>query len=972
MDNKIFLQSFKSKKSVNTSEGLNISLKGKRKLLPTNDIAEVVSAYDVYREEREKCNKIRLACQVNTICSNILFNSITEVVENEGSPNLSFLNYGIINGESGGTNIGEGKELYYKVTDLDFWQKNNVQEAIRDTQLSNFGYVYHCGVDIFNNHLIRSNTFKPVCQLEGKDVNSSFNTINDTLRNEKGEVVEDRVYFPISSGLSNRGESPRLLHLYKYDDLYSYKECVEKRLVTSFEGWVGFRNKSKIKTYQNYEKSDEKTLNIDRPIMYLNGGDFVDMYPDRSLYSFVPKYNTYKNRVEKNWNYCLTYPSSSTTEGFDDIIQTTNNSLKAIYFNENTIADNGVRQLVVYSIAKHGLSVGDTVNIYNTVITENGSGEIEKNTELVLSNAKVTAIADDYIFTVFSTVQLSKYWVEVSDEEYTNKQIVLSDLGTFNLVENRYFIKGTDTSTKYYIIDGTNYVNLDDNAQNISYKKVVNGIECDYYVRIFSRLPNFKNASADTSSQYEIYKDNGKLIQEYQQKKYEHESHVSRLAFAKNAYSDDIGEIVFTDDIDISNLKDNLGRPLSSIYLTIVKNNAGYKEWYGFDCHKWSETEITKNNVEYSHCFGSITCGIQTSEESKFDNTINSINKINRITISGISESAGFNVDMINGGDRDAYDSNDEQYENSGHSENYDIMPNEVWFNLDRNYYGDLSYYDNYNAVERHIQPILHRFNTAQRESMNASSDKFYENFKYDEIKHDDYDYLDFEVESTTTNQVNGCNSRKEGYYYNPHYEIRIKSFDKLEMAMPDFLTISKINVYNDSVRFTTLEQHHLSIGDKAMLYDIVNNQYYYCEAISGFQTSNNSFICKIYDENSNIVYPFNIFKDSNMEDRPIEEFNLFKLDNLDIPSYARILKDGTCRVIWRNVVNNGFNMSDKSIEEYPFTNGAFYINMPINLYVKRQDPYNFWGLYSSEDLSGADINTDEEDNYVKDTYIEC
>ena len=37
-------------------------------------------------------------------------------------------------------------------------------EAIRDTQISSedFGFQYHCGIDFFNNHLLRSNTFKIV------------------------------------------------------------------------------------------------------------------------------------------------------------------------------------------------------------------------------------------------------------------------------------------------------------------------------------------------------------------------------------------------------------------------------------------------------------------------------------------------------------------------------------------------------------------------------------------------------------------------------------------------------------------------------------------------------------------------------------------------------------------------------------------------------------------------------------------
>ena len=51
-----------------------------------------------------------------------------------------------------------------------------------------------------------------------------------------------------------------------------------------------------------------RELEIERPYMYMNGGDFVDMYPGRDLYTFLPKYNKFRKRIEKNWNYCMTYP----------------------------------------------------------------------------------------------------------------------------------------------------------------------------------------------------------------------------------------------------------------------------------------------------------------------------------------------------------------------------------------------------------------------------------------------------------------------------------------------------------------------------------------------------------------------------------------------------------------------------------------------------------------------------------------
>ncbi len=126
-----------------------------------------------------------------------------------------------------------------------------------------------------------------------------------------------------------------------------------------------------------------------------------------------------------------------------------------------------------------------------------------------------------------------------------------------------------------------------------------------------------------------------------------------------------------------------------------------------------------------------------------------------------------------------------------------------------------------------------------------------------------------------------------------------------------------------------------------------------------------------MYDENGSLVYPMNVFY-KNGAVRPCSEFKVFKMDNLEVPSYAKVLKDGTCRIIWRNVLNNGFNISDKTVEEYPFTNGAFYVNKSVNLYLKRQDPYDIWGIYSNDDIPGADIDTTGEDNYVKHTEIEC
>lgn len=966
VDSKVFLQSHISKQSSNTSNGVNVQLKGKRKLLPTTDMSESVSQYEQYLEERGKCNKIRLTCQVNPICSNVLYNSVTEIVRNEGSDDVEVLNYG---NEALSKGTIKTENTSGKNKKVDFWSSpswngdaltilnGNAKDyhptnAIRDTQLSSpsNGFVYHCGKDIFNNHLIRSNTFKTICKSQGGN-EDTFNTIADKMRDVKGNEVVETLYFPVDAPIDGHKKDVTM-HVYRYDDILTYADSVKNRLVQKYDGWVGFYNRSKIKSYNDFKKGE--IMDIERPIMYKNGGDFIEMYPDRSLYSFVPKFNKHRKRVEKNWEYCITYPSSSTTDGFDSIINKSNGALKAIYFDENSKGDNGGSQLVIYGISKHGLMVGDFVSVYKTL--RNGTDE------RVVESAEVSAVVDDYIFVLKgNSTAISNSWHDVNQDELSNGKITVDGV-EYSLASNKkYFVDAS--GNKYYLVNGK-YVNLDLDSQHISYKKVVNGIECNYYVRIFSKVPNFKNASAVTSSEYDIYKDDSKLIREYQGSDYDFESHVSRLAFAKNIYGDEIGEVVFTDDIDISNLKDNLGRPLSTLYITFLKSNGGYKEWYGFD-----NVPIYPPNdkVTYSHCFGALTCGYETSDESIYTNDINSINKINNIG----GDAMGVNVLSIN---KDVKEDRDE-----GH-----FKEPEVAYGVDKNFYGDLCFYDEYNATEVSIQPMMYRFNTAQRESYYSASKEKFNGYNYDDIMYDDYDISN--TFTIKTSQVSGTNSRKEGYYYKPHYPIEIKMFGKLNSVSPDFLKIRSIKKEDDVYSIVTSSYHYLGVGDKAMIYDSTQEKYYTLVTVKNNNSNYKKFYCKVYSEDGKTLEKLT-FMDGDGKSHDLlntnddvarglymSDFKLFKVDNLEIPSYAKILKDGTCRYVWRDIINNGFNPTVSSVEEYPFTNGAFYINKRIDIYVRRQDPYNMYGLYNDDDISGYDSKTEVivDGSYVKSDDIKC
>jgi hypothetical protein len=182
--------------------------------------------------------------------------------------------------------------------------------------------------------------------------------------------------------------------------------------------------------------------------------------------------------------------------------------------------------------------------------------------------------------------------------------------------------------------------------------------------------------------------------------------------------------------------------------------------------------------------------------------------------------------------------------------------------------------------------------------------------------------------------------------------------------VLPDFLTIRSLINNGSYTTITTLEKHFLSPGDKSMIYDQENNKYYYCTTVSGASDSPKTYSCQICDEDGNPT--------TDIEGNRTSDYKLFKIDNLGIPSYARILKDGTCRFIWRDILNNGFNKSDDTLEEYPFTNGAFYVNKRIDLFLRRQDPHNEYGLYADDDVEGIIPPSEDENNYVKEENIEC
>ena len=239
MTERIFLEKNRNIKSLNKDNKLDISLTQKARLLPIEGISDTLNLAELFEAERDNCNKYRLIFDVNTICSNVLFNMKTEIVRNEGQPSCISL-------------IGEEcfKNSGYTTT-LKTALSNNISstinpvdhlQAIRNTEYSHAeegGLVYHCGVDIFNNHMLRSRSFAHVNKvgIAAVDIENSgpvFNTIFDFQRDKDGKIIKEELPNTQYTGKVNT-------HIYRVDGMMGLEEAYGKRLIEK-DGWFGFNN----------------------------------------------------------------------------------------------------------------------------------------------------------------------------------------------------------------------------------------------------------------------------------------------------------------------------------------------------------------------------------------------------------------------------------------------------------------------------------------------------------------------------------------------------------------------------------------------------------------------------------------------------------------------------------------------------------------------------------------------------------
>lgn len=833
MLNKLLLNEKKSKKEQNVDNFINVELSTNSRLLPIDTVDEKINVYEEYVEEKDSSDKYRLIFTINPICSNVLFNTFTECVFKEGSDDcLAFSEKAI-------------ETLPEEVKDY-LMYKGGIKpltnaDLIRDTGYSekSMDIVYHCGIDIFNNHMLRQKNFKVI----NKIMNGSkkyFNTLFDYLRDSNGNEVSEKIirYDDVNDLIESEAVK---LHLYKYDDILSYEEAVFNGLVES-DGWLGFINPSTLKINNYKDKCLNRCMNNNKP------GEQIDMYPDRSLYSFIPKYNKYRNRFEGNWDYCLTYPYSSDTQEFK-------NGLDCYVLDENVLDD---------------------------TILKNISGRTNGIIYLKTRIKNTFNVGDKIVFSI-----------NRNNDNITESDISIKVESIGYLGGNTEHVFGINLMDFYYVLsiyDNDSF--LDDNGKfkkefKLWVKKKINGIPCQYYIRKFRKLPNFKNLTVDITSN-KTEEDIKLGI------KNPFNSTLNKVAYEENIFSDKVAQIIYNDDIITTGLKDNLGRDLSEVYLTIIKRNKGNDLWY-------ISGKTNDENVEYSHCFGKVSAGFDLEPEYD-DYNIHKIHNVERLE--GIKKVKKLDDNLT--------------------------IDNDV-------FYGDIVEFAPHEIKETVLDNVYFRFNTVQREREYING-VYSGAILYDEIVGDDYDSNGF---SGKTLSLGRMGKNPEGYYYKPHYRIGLREFANIvnqgEHRRITFKVLNSVYINNIvTATATTITNYYLNVGDEILIYEKNTHEKYVgvITSVSGENYCKITF--KVSLENLGyIVVDFNLTQNG---------FFYYK-KNTEKPTNAYELDDGTGRYLWRDFKKEKDYLVGDELYNSTFTNGAHYRHIPINFYLRRQDATGEYGL---------------------------
>ena len=283
--------------------------------------------------------------------------------------------------------------------------------------------------------------------------------------------------------------------------------------------------------------------------------------------------------------------------------------------------------------------------------------------------------------------------------------VIFSSITTNNISKKIFSIYRLGTLDKK---DKERVFVIDENPDNIilspttSFKKITKGYVSDYYVRVFSAI-------TESYVDYDMYP----------------------AAFGTNMYEDKTVAYNFKVDVDVENLRDNLGRPLSELFLTIVKNNSD-ASLNDIRTQYWINKQISKNlSPEF---WTPIKGGFKIGSRN-YGNVNYNINSVNDKT----------------------------------------TCPQQIYFDnideSDNTFIGDIVEYNEYSLLENILENSYHWINTTYRQN-------------YDQFA----DPIPFGKELNSNEpQLIVPQNKFEGFLYKPHNRIVIREYSSyVEMGIED------------------------------------------------------------------------------------------------------------------------------------------------------------------------------------------
>lgn len=954
-EERIRLTSTDSANSVNKDTFVDVELQRHTKVFPFPSVSNTIDQMELFESERADSTKYRLILTINPYCTNVLFNSVTEIVKNEGTD------------VRGDLYIASADGVYKATGTKDNSLPSNV-DMVRNTEYANDGFEYHCGFDIFNNHILRNQSFKLVSALTenshkyrntiGGAEDNNYNTIRDIMRYADGSEVKltRRTDVKTIEGVKEVKSQNNARHLYLKEDILSFIDGVSAN-ISEQNGWYGFNNRSSIaacdfnnRTKQWDDMKISKVFNGE----FFKGDEteeqmackFVEMYPDSTLYSFNPKYNRFQNREEQNWDVCITYPyktfgldyNSEEERGkilINGSLQETDENDNAVFVNalllasyKQTKGTSGQDIVLFRSFVKHNLKRGDKIKLYYNTDQSDNEGN----------------------------------FIEIKEREFN-----VTNIGNLSGDYLDYYFYINDVNDLKQVLGVNEEDNIEDNVYTFRFVKVINGRDCQYYYRKFRKLPNLRFKKEELTD--EIVNNKG-LFEQYIDENCRKTANSEmipfgkeqyQLAFSRTIYDDANTQIVFTDTIDIDKFTDNLGRPLTELYVTFIKRNKGHDKWY-----KKKKTVNELKEIEFSHCFGEVRSGLDIHIENEDNEYLKNIRK-------EIGDCC-----MITNTDGKALDKNIVLEHNKSNEKDKDI------------FFGDVVELDRHNMTETVLADVHFRFNTEQREHEFTGEELNCGLFVFDEIETDDYDRDGFVCNE---NEVEYATYRPEGYHYKAHYPIKVREFGALRQGFHKEIKVASCRPRQANGMFievVSVLNSGVSSGDVVFLCD-ENEDMMIPLTVNSVQSNVRFLVNPMVYGSHNYKNVFEIVEGLLYSEVEVEEGQTWideygneniadsetagtqkdyskpkyklKIKNNSIPPYA--LKVAVNTYLWRDVLNVG-NKDAVELTEYPFANGHFYINKNINFFLERQDPFDHNDLYAKDQIPN-DIfgNTRKQSNYV-------